>query len=715
MRSLALFLFTLPLAAATAWAEGDYHYTSGFNGKQFTMAEVPGKIQVSLRSGVDAQELKSTLHALGVRIEREASWVAPYLLLDAGDRPATTLQHVAALPGVAKAMPLLRDQEGFLKTFAPSQLSAQFKKGVSKARQLAVIEELGASVAREQRTPGYYTLSAPADRSLFQAIRDFNAHEEVWFAELSAFSFEDRLFVPNDTRYDEQWPLHNVGQSGGTPGADIHAEEAWDLEQGDGDVIVSVIDTGIDWDHPDLASKVVPIGSEDWDFSNGPNKIPHDSGSHGTATNGIAGAATSNSTGMAGVAPNCGLMPLKVDLTSGANQNRADAINYVVTRKNDFTQIVISCSWRMSSGDFTGVEAACQNARDNGILLCFSSGNDNGAVNYPAKYSTTICVGATSQCDERKNPSSCDSEYWWGSNYGNEMDIAAPGVDVLTTYPGGGYTTGFNGTSAACPHAAGALALIWSAGPSLSATEAQAVLESTADDEVGIPGEDTPGWDRYMGWGRINLYEAVLAAGIGGPCDLTVALSNYPSEAEPGTSLTFDAAADNDCDETLAFDQALMVIDGPASLTKTLYAGPDIPVAAGSSIGTTVALDVPLGAPTGTYTVTVELYLDGAFIDDASFQTVVSEPGSCPDLTGTWDVTYIWSGVVTKWFYADGTWDDSEGYDGTWIQDRCEVDWWYTSGTHYWGTMEEDGQTMAGEMLSYLGRPGTWTGLRLAD
>ena len=713
MRTLALAL--IPLTAAAAFAEGDYHYVSGFNGKQFTMTEVSGKMQVSLRSGAGAESARASLTGAGAAIEREAAWAAPYLLLDVDADTDRMLTRLRAMPGVAAAMPLLRDQEGFLKTFAPDQLTVQFKAGVDEARRLEVIGALGASVAREQRTPGYYTLFAPEDRSLFQSIRDFNAHEDVWFAELASFSFEDALFVPNDSRYDEQWPLNNTGQSGGTIGADINAEDAWDVEMGDSDVIISVIDTGIDWDHPDLASKVVPIGSEDWDFSNGPNKIPHDSGSHGTATNGIAGAATNNSTGMAGVAPDCRLMPLKVSLSSGANQNRADAINYVVTRGSDFSQIVISCSWRMSSGDFSAVEAACQNARDNGILLCFSSGNDNGAVNYPAKYSTTVCVGATSQCDERKNPSSCDGEYWWGSNYGNEMDIAAPGVDVLTTSPGGGYTTGFNGTSAACPHAAGSLALIWSADPTLSATEAQSILESTADDQVGIPGEDTPGWDRYMGWGRINLHEAVLAASNGDPCDLTVALSNYPSQVAPGATTNFDAAADNGCPGDLHFDEALMVIQGPANLTQTLYSGPDVIVTAGNSVGTTVSLDVPVNAPEGAYTVTAELYRDGLLIDDDSFPVTVSTPGACPDLTGTWDVTYIWSGVVTKWFYSDGTWDDSEGYTGTWVQDGCDVDWWYTSGTHYWGTMEEDGQSMSGEMLSYSGSPGTWTGIRLAD
>ena len=619
-----LVFLLLPLSVTTAWAEGDYHYISGFNGKQFTMTEVDGSLQLSLHVGADIRSVKARLAEWGTTIVREAEWVSPYLQIDAGGEVDGILARLRTLPEVSAALPLLQDQEGYLKTFAPDQLTVQFRDGVGVDRQMAVIEALGAELAAEQRTPGYFTLFAPPDRSLFAAIREFNAHEDVWFAELAGFSFEDELFVPNDTSYEEQWALNNTGQSGGTSGADIHAQEAWDVELGDWNVIVSIIDTGIDWDHPDLERKVVPIGNEDWDFSNGPNKIPHDTSAHGTATNGVAGAATNNGLGMAGVASGCGLMPLKVDLSGGANQNRADAINYVVSRKNDFEHIVISCSWRMSSGDFTAVEAACQNARDNDLLVCFSSGNDNGAINYPAKYSTTVCVGATSQCDERKNPNSCDGETWWGSNFGAEMNIVAPGVNILTTIPGG-YHPGFNGTSAACPHAAASLAMIWSANPALSATQAQSILESSADDQVGIPSEDTPGWDPYMGWGRINLHEAVLAA-VGGACDLTVALSNHPGEVAPGTNTSFDAAAENHCEEPLFFDQARMVVSGPASFIRDVYNGSDVSVNAGSSRSTRVSVHIPGTLLEGWYTITVELYLDGVKIDTSSFQTLVASP-----------------------------------------------------------------------------------------
>ena len=411
----------LVLAAFPSRAS-DYHYVSGYNGKEFVMDEIPGQIQVSFDAGVSAATARDALTGAGMEIVRTAQAGGAYALVRVTDDSA--LAGLQAAPSVASAMPLLVDQEGFVKTFAPAELTAQFHPTVSVARQHEVISDLGAGVVRRQRTPGYYTLSVPNDMTLFEAIRAFNEHSDVHFAELSAFGFDDALEVPDDPLFEDQWHLRNTGQSGGTAGADIEAVEGWDLFLGDENVVVSVVDTGIDWDHPDLAPRVVDIGDEDWDFESEAGKIPHDSGYHGTCCNGITGGATNNAIGISGVARGCRLMPLKVNLASGQNQNRADAINYAASRADDFTHIVLSMSWRMSSGDFAAVEAACQNAFDAGLLTCVASGNDDGAITYPALYPTTIAVGATSPCDERKNPNSCDGE-WWGSNYGPMLNVAA--------------------------------------------------------------------------------------------------------------------------------------------------------------------------------------------------------------------------------------------------------------------------------------------------
>jgi subtilisin family serine protease len=272
----------------------------------------------------------------------------------------------------------------------------------------------------------------------------------------------------------------------------------------------------MDMDHPDLQPNLLDRNGDDWDFSSS-GFIPHDGLGHGTKVCGIAVAVQDNEIGVSGIAPGCRIMPLKISGLPGQNQDRADAINYATGRRPEFSGLVINGSWGMSAGDFTAVEAACQNAWDNDVVLCFASGNDNVAqIEFPAAYATTIAVGASSPCDERKSPTSCDGETWWGSHYGDELDVVAPGVKIYTTKLGGGSDGFFAGTSASSPLAAGICALIWSANPTLANAEVRQILRDSAEDQVGPPEEDGPGWDPYMGYGRVNARLALeLAASSG--------------------------------------------------------------------------------------------------------------------------------------------------------------------------------------------------------
>jgi hypothetical protein len=141
-----------------------------------------------------------------------------------------------------------------------------------------------------------------------------------------------------------------------------------------------------------------------------------------------------------------------------------------------------------------------------------ATGNSNGSVGFPASSNNCMAIGASSPCDERKNPASCDGENFWGSNFGPQIDVIAPGVKIPTITLGGGTTLTFNGTSAATPHVAGIVALVRGLDPSLSAAAVKTLIQNTAEDQVGPPNEDTPGFDNYFGWGRVNAHRAVLAA-----------------------------------------------------------------------------------------------------------------------------------------------------------------------------------------------------------
>ncbi|MDM7917317.1 MAG: S8 family serine peptidase, partial [Candidatus Eisenbacteria bacterium] len=382
------------------------------------------------------------------------------------------------------------------------------------------IHAFDASVLEDHWTPGYYTIVLPPGLSVFAAVRGLYADPEVLFAEPSYLLWDDALSIPNDPLFPQQWSENNTGQGGGTPGADVEAPLAWDITKGDPNVIIAVIDTGADLNHEDLRDNFLPRNGEDWDFANGPDGSPDDEDAHGTCCSGIAAAVQDNSLGVSGIAPHCRIMPLRVDLGSGMNQNRADAINYAASRRAEFTGLVMSCSWRMSSGDFTAVHDAVINADALDCIMVFASGNSNANdVNYPARYPETIACGASSPCDQRKSYTSCDGENFWGSNYGAELDVISPGVKITTTdrtgvagYSGTNYTTTFNGTSSATPLTAGICALIWSAAPSLDAHQVRAMLEEGAEDQVGPPNEDSPGWDMYFGWGRVNANRSVVLA-----------------------------------------------------------------------------------------------------------------------------------------------------------------------------------------------------------
>jgi subtilisin family serine protease len=201
----------------------------------------------------------------------------------------------------------------------------------------------------------------------------------------------------------------------------------------------------MDLNHPDLAANLLPRGTEDWDFADVGDSSPDDADGHGTHVAGTT-AAVDNTTGVIGVAPKCRIMPLRVDLTSGMNQNRADAINYVAAQAvaNPGRRYVINCSWKMS-GDHAGVHNAIINAVNHNVVVVFAAGNFNvdigGATpQYPAIYPEVISVVATDQHDRRAS----------FSNFGAAADVSAPGVNIFSSFPNDTFRF-LDGTSMASP------------------------------------------------------------------------------------------------------------------------------------------------------------------------------------------------------------------------------------------------------------------------
>ena len=347
----------------------------------------------------------------------------------------------------------------------------------------------------------------------------------------------------DDPRYDRQWHLQNDGtsiQGNGTIGADMDVEAAWEVTTGSTDITIVIVDSGIDTLHPELEGKLLPGFDAMGDGTNGYPTPNYDSDGHGTSCAGIAAANTNNTLGVAGVCHDCKVIPIRVfnyEVILGEVQPWSETQFFLDCMgwqtQNDID--VSSNSWAVPDvllalypGSDTLVNAVIdqvvENARGGlGAPMLFSSGNDGVTDTiplWPARYENTIAVGATSMCDEHKTPTSCDGENWWAGNWGEGLDVSAPGVRVATIDMLGSngfhnteYYNSFNGTSAACPNAAGVMALVLSHMPTLPQWLARKVLAFGAEKVGGYDystWKENGGWSLELGYGRVNAYNSVV-------------------------------------------------------------------------------------------------------------------------------------------------------------------------------------------------------------
>jgi subtilisin family serine protease len=375
------------------------------------------------------------------------------------------------------------------------------------------------------------TLENATTQDVFSAVDDLNRNLNVEFAEPNFTRFFNAF--TNDPYYSSQWAINNLGYQGGTIDADMDVDDAWAYTKGHG-IKVAIIDQGIDLSHPDLAANILP-GYDATDRNLG--GASENSDAHGTACAGIVAAVEDNGIGVRGIAPYAKILPVRVAYHNGSTWETddiwyADGINWAVTSGAD----ILSCSWRILGSPPQVITNAINNAVTNGrningvkkgCTVLFATGNDNfQTISYPASLNNVISVGASSMCDERKrkNPTSCDGENDWGSNYGTGLDVVAPGVQIYTTdisgsagHTSGDYISDFKGTSAACPNAAGVVALILSANPNLTQLQARQILESNTDKLSGytftnVSGQPNGTWNSEVGHGRVNACKTAWAA-----------------------------------------------------------------------------------------------------------------------------------------------------------------------------------------------------------
>ena len=295
--------------------------------------------------------------------------------------------------------------------------------------------------------------------------------------------------IPNDTDFFTQYALRNTGQVicgvTGVAGADVGAVAAWNATHCN-DMVIAVLDSGID-PHGELAGRILPgINVPDG------TTVTTDECNHGTHVAGIIAAAGNNGTGMAGLAWNARLMPVVVvNGCTGFEANVASGLIWAVD--NGARLVNMSLQFYAFNPVF---QQAVQYAHAQGALMVAATGN-NGNTNIaaPARWPETIAVAATDNRDLRAN----------FSNFGAEVDLAAPGVNVWSLSGTTGFTNK-SGTSMAAPHVTGAAALLWAYNPALTRDQVRALLEQGADD-IGDPGTDT-----LYGKGRLDIATAIALA-----------------------------------------------------------------------------------------------------------------------------------------------------------------------------------------------------------
>ncbi len=403
----------------------------------------------------------------------------------------------------------------------PGRVLVKFKTGnqgaalerASKAGAVGVLKE------RNLRGTAWHLLTVKAPKGIKAAVETLRIDPDVLYAEpdyrVRACGAGGQS-IPNDPRFNELWGMHNTGQTGGTADADIDAPEAWQSTTSSS-VLVAVIDTGIDRNHADLAANMwvnlaelngTPKVDDDgngfvddvygWNFAYN-NNNPMDDFGHGTHCSGTIGAVGNNAIGVAGVCWNVKIMAVKFldSEGSGSTSGAVEATNYAVMMGAK----VLSNSWA-GGGYSQALKDAIDAANAAGVLFVAAAGN-NGTNNdtlpsYPASYDcpNIIAVAATDNNDALAS-FSC---------YGAAtVDLAGPGVSILSTTPGNTYSV-FSGTSMATPHVSGVCALVWGAAPGMPQSTVKALILAGVDPKPSLAGKCLSG-------GRVNAANSLSLVG----------------------------------------------------------------------------------------------------------------------------------------------------------------------------------------------------------
>lgn len=422
---------------------------------------------------------------------------------------------------LCREISLYRLPSGKKVKVAKNEILVKFKPNTRQSEKQNLYNTHGVQETKDIKKLGWVKIKIPEGKDMHEVIESYKNDKNVLHAEPNYIYQVHKL--PNEynsasSMASSQWGLEK-----------IQAHYGWDIETGE-DVVIAVIDTGVDLDHEDLDGNIWVNDGETMngldDDGNGytddvngydfvddvSTPTPKGQGqarSHGTHVAGIAAAATDNSKGIAGVSWECKIMAVRTIPSDedGSSDDIALGIRYAADNGADV--INLSIGGRTGS---TLIKNACDYAYDQGCFIAASSGNEDlEQVSYPAAYSTVMAVGATNESDQRCSPSDWGGTY--GSNYGDRLDVVAPGNKIYSTVDADDdeYTELYDemsGTSMAAPHVSGLGALV------ISFWEKD--LKTWTPDNVrdviisGCDDINSSGWDKYTGHGRINVYKTLV-------------------------------------------------------------------------------------------------------------------------------------------------------------------------------------------------------------
>ncbi|MBI1935714.1 S8 family serine peptidase [Candidatus Woesearchaeota archaeon] len=539
---LFCFIFIINTPKAHAWNQSDY---------------MPGELIVKLKQISDTG-----------RVDSDRAYLKPFAKKDSQIPTGSTLDGLISKHNVKSIEKIIKNGRGLKETAINALNPLQSQHGIDRL----------------------YLLKLNENEDINNALRDFRNDPNVEYAEPNYIVYT--TLIPNDPNFANLWGLHNTGQTGGKADADIDAPEAWNMKTNSNDVVVAVIDTGVDYSHEDLAGNIwnnaneIPENNIDddgngfiddvrgWDFYNNDNN-PADDGGHGTHVSGTIGAVGDNGKGIAGVNWNVKIMPIKFIsyFGSGTEADAIKSINYARLMNVD----IMSNSWGGTKFS-QGLKDAISAANDANILFVAAAGNfgKNSDLTplYPAAFDNEniISVAATDHNDNLAG----------FSNYGAvSVDLGAPGVSIFSTVPTGNCSlcdpTGYkylSGTSMATPHVSGAATLIKSKFPSLTYLQIKARLLNSAEHLKGLEGKS-------VSEGRLNAFNAleddIIAPGA--ITDLSAANISLTSVAlqwtatgddgSAGTASRYDLRYSQSPIDAISFESATKV----ANLTKPKPAG----------------------------------------------------------------------------------------------------------------------------------------------